>query len=181
MVRRTNWHVITGAPCSGKTTLIQALEASGHRVVHEAARAYMEEQMALGIGLELMKSDILAFEREILHRKILVESNLPGGELIFFDRAVPDSIAYYRLCGLNSTEAETAGRLVRYGRILFLDCLELETDDVRKEDQVAIVKLERLLEDCYRQLGYPIVRIPVMSVEDRQRLIISMVTASGRS
>ena len=31
----TNWHVITGAPCSGKTTVIRELERRGYSVVHE--------------------------------------------------------------------------------------------------------------------------------------------------
>ncbi|MBW2239191.1 MAG: AAA family ATPase [Deltaproteobacteria bacterium] len=35
-MQQTNWHVITGAPCSGKTSVICELERRGHPVVHEA-------------------------------------------------------------------------------------------------------------------------------------------------
>jgi predicted ATPase len=31
----TNWYVVTGAPSSGKTTLVRELEKLGYRVVHE--------------------------------------------------------------------------------------------------------------------------------------------------
>jgi predicted ATPase len=39
---QTNWHVITGAPSSGKTTLIDQLAAKGFRTVPEGARLYIE-------------------------------------------------------------------------------------------------------------------------------------------
>jgi predicted ATPase len=43
---KTNWYVITGAPCSGKTSVIRELEKRGYRVVHEVARAYIEGKRA---------------------------------------------------------------------------------------------------------------------------------------
>jgi predicted ATPase len=45
---QTNWHVITGAPCSGKTTLIDQLANQGFQTVPEAARQYFEQEMASG-------------------------------------------------------------------------------------------------------------------------------------
>jgi putative protein kinase ArgK-like GTPase of G3E family len=39
---QTKWHVITGAPCSGKTTLIDQLADKGFRTVTETARQYFE-------------------------------------------------------------------------------------------------------------------------------------------
>jgi predicted ATPase len=41
----TNWYVITGAPSSGKTTLLKELEELGYRVIHEVARAFIEMEM----------------------------------------------------------------------------------------------------------------------------------------
>ena len=172
MNRETNWHVITGAPCSGKTTLIRALASHGHKVVNEVARSYINEQLARGVGLDQMKADLLAFEREIFKQKLTLEAALPKTDLIFLDRAVPDSIAYYRLNGLDSSEVERASRFVRYKRVLFCDRLALQTDDVRKEDQAVTIELERLLWDCYGQLGYDLVRIPAVGVEDRLRLVL---------
>ena len=39
---QTNWHVITGASCSGKTTLIDQLADKGFQTVPEVARQYFE-------------------------------------------------------------------------------------------------------------------------------------------
>jgi len=44
---RTNWHVITGAPCSGKATLIDLLTDKGFQTVPETGRQYMERKMKL--------------------------------------------------------------------------------------------------------------------------------------
>jgi predicted ATPase len=39
---QTNWHVITGAACSGKTTLIDQLAEKGFRTLPEIGRVYVE-------------------------------------------------------------------------------------------------------------------------------------------
>ena len=44
---QTNWHVITGAPCCGKTTLIDQLANQGFQTVPEGARRYIERD---GLG-----------------------------------------------------------------------------------------------------------------------------------
>jgi len=51
-MRQTNWHIITGAPCSGKTTVINEIERRGIRVIHEVARAYIDRQLGKGLRFE---------------------------------------------------------------------------------------------------------------------------------
>jgi predicted ATPase len=41
---QTNWHVITGASSSGKTTLIDLLADRGFQTVPEAGRQYFERE-----------------------------------------------------------------------------------------------------------------------------------------
>ena len=57
-MRQTNWHVITGAPCSGKTAAISEIERRGIRVVHEVARSYIDQQLNKGLQLAQIKTDI---------------------------------------------------------------------------------------------------------------------------
>ena len=104
-MRLTNWCVITGAPCSGKTSVVNELERRGYKVVHETARAYIDQQLAAGRRLDQIKADELAFENHILNAKLAIESSLPANETIFFDRGIPDSIAYFKLAGLNPARA----------------------------------------------------------------------------
>jgi predicted ATPase len=93
-VRQTNWHIITGAPCSGKTSVIKEIEQRGIRVIHEVARAFIDRQLGQGLRLDQIKADMLKFERHILHAKIRIEDSPSETDPVFFDRGVPDSIAY---------------------------------------------------------------------------------------
>ena len=44
---QTRWHVITGAPCSGKTTLIDLVARKGFQTIPEVGREYVEREIAL--------------------------------------------------------------------------------------------------------------------------------------
>ena len=168
----TNWYVITGAPSSGKTSVICELERLGYRVVHEVARAFIDEELKKGRTIEQIKFDEIAFERHILYEKIKIEESLPKKEIIFFDRAVPDSIAYFKSAGLNPNEPVKKSKLVRYKKVFLFERLEFEKDRVRSEDEVKAAELELLLMDVYQMLGYNIVHVPVLSVQERTDFIL---------
>ncbi len=171
-VRSTRWCVITGAPSSGKTAVIAELESRGCKVVHEVARAYIEDELGKGRALQHIKADPLDFERRILLKKVDIESHLPAAERLFLDRAVPDSIAYFRYEGLDSTEPERLSRQTRYHRVFFFDRLPFAQDDVRSETEESAESLERLLKTGYRELGYELIRVPVMPVKQRAQFVL---------
>jgi predicted ATPase len=145
-MRITNWYVITGAPCSGKTSVISRIEQMGYRVVHETARAYINEELEKGKSLDEIKADMLIFESNIFYKKIKIENSLPEKAIIFLDRAIPDSIAYFRFAGLNPEEPEKESAAIRYRKIFLF---------------------ERLIEETYVNLGYEITRVPVLPVSRR--------------
>ena len=171
-MRITNCYVITGAPCSGKTSVISEFERLGYRVVHEVARSYIDEKLKKGKSLEEIKADELYFERHILHQKVDIESFLPENEIIFLDRAVPDSIAYFKLAGLDYKEPLNKSNLLRYKKIFILQRLVFEKDRVRSEDDAQAAALERLLEESYQNLGYKPMRIPLRPVRERVDFIL---------
>lgn len=174
----TNWHVITGAPCSGKTTVIHELERRGYFVVHEVARAYIEAKLAAGLSLARIRGDKLAFEHRLLEEKVAIERELGTRDTIFFDRAIPDSIAYFRLSGFDPSEPIMLSSHRRYKRIFLLDRLPARKDAVRKEDDRTASSIEMLLINGYQGLGYPLIRIPVSTVSSRADAILKHVKAS---
>jgi predicted ATPase len=171
-MRAANWYVITGAPSSGKTSVICELERLGYRVVHEVARAFIDEELKKGKTIEQIKADELAFERHILYKKIKIEESLPKKEIIFLDRAVPDSIAYFKSAGLNPNEPVKKSKLVRYKKIFLFERLEFEKDRVRSENQLKAAEIELLLEKAYQMLDYDIVYVPVLSIQKRTDFIL---------
>lgn len=173
--RSTNWYVITGAPCSGKTSVIDCLARRGYRIVPEAARSYIDECLAKGQTLDEIKSDPMAFERRILLEKVRIERSLPANELIFLDRAVPDSMAYYQLEGLVSGEPLAFSRRTRYKKVFLFHRLDFEKDTVRAENQHMAARIEDLLFTSYKKLGYDLIRVPVMSLVRRIEFILQYI------
>ncbi len=174
-MRQTNWHIITGAPCSGKTSVIKEIEQRGTTVVHEVARAFIDRQLGQGLRLDQIKADMLQFERHILHAKIRIEDSLAEIEPVFFDRGVPDSIAYFELEGLDPAEPLNYSRRKRYRRIFFFERFDFLNDEVRSEDEMIAGRLNDLLLAAYEKIGYDIVRVPVMPVKDRTDLVLENI------
>lgn len=148
------------------------LEQRGYKVVHEVARAYMDNELMKGKTLPEIKADEWAFERHILMEKVRIESTLEKDEIIFFDRGVPDSIAYYKLNGLDSTEPFQKSGEIRYQNVFLFERLRFLTDPVRTEDEKTARRLNRLIEESYQSLGYDIVHVPLLSVEERTEFIL---------
>ena len=168
----TRWSVITGAPCSGKTAVIHLLEQRGHKVVHEVARAYIDDELMKGKTLAEIKADEWAFERHILMEKVRIESTLKKDEIIFFDRGVPDSIAYYKLNGLDSAEPFQKSAEVRYQNVFLFERLSFLIDPARSENEKTAQRLSRLIEESYQSLGYDIIHVPMLSVEERTEFVL---------
>ncbi len=171
-VRQTNWCVITGAPCSGKTAVIKEMQRRGFAVVHEVARACIDRQLQQGLSLAEIRADELKFESAILAEKVRLESGLPENETIFFDRGLPDSIAYFKLAGLDPAEPLAKSRLVRYRRVFFFERLPFSKDRVRAEDEKTALRLDLLIEESYRVLGYHPIQVPLLPVKERADFIL---------
>jgi predicted ATPase len=171
-MRKTEWVVITGAPCSGKSSVISYLELRGYPVVHEVARAYINELLKSGKTIQEIKADKLTFERTILHRKLAIEADLSVNKIIFLDRALPDSIAYFKSAGLDPSEPREKSRSIRYRKIFHFQRLLFENDHVRAENDRMAENLDRLLKQSYEMLGYPVIDVPVLTIEQRVDFIL---------
>jgi predicted ATPase len=171
-MRQTKWVVITGAPCSGKSSVISVLELRGYRVVHEVARTYINELLKSGKNLQEIKADKLNFERTILHRKLAIEDTLAEKETVFLDRGLPDSIAYFKSAGIDPSEPLKKSREVRYRKIFHFQRLLFKKDHVRAEDELMLENLDRLLKQSYKILSYDVVDVPVLTVEQRADFIL---------
>ena len=126
-----------------------------------------------GKSLEAIKGDITAFERRILEEKFKIESRLAREDLVFLDRALPDSIAYYKLCGIDPFEAVEKSRIYQYKTVFLFERLLFEKDPVRSESEDTAARLENLLAEGYRVLGYRPVGVPLMPIGERADFIVN--------
>lgn len=172
-IRKTNWYVITGGPSSGKTTTVNLLKASGYKTTVENARLYFDMQRVNGHPVEEVTKNREEFQRTILTMQIELEKQLNPDELIFLDRAIPDSHAYYHYLGLTEDPMLAEALLtVSYKKVFILDCLPLVQDYARREDEAAQLKIHQSLIDVYETLPFPTMRVPVLPAEERVEFIL---------
>ncbi len=169
----TSWIVITGAPSSGKTSVVDALSARGYNVQGEVARELIEECLRHGLSLTDIKADGgKQLQRDILRIKASREKQLAPLDTVFMDRGMPDSISYFRLAGLDTEAAIAACRHFRYRAVFIFDRLPLLRDGIRSEDDAVAAEIDRMLQVDYQSLGYAPVRVPVMPIAGRTDFIL---------
>ena len=173
---KSNWYVITGGPSSGKTTVLNELAKLGYKVYPEVARVLINQEIAKGKSLKEIRSDEVKFQKKVLKIKINVEETALKNKIVFFDRAIPDSIAYYQIFGLNQKEVLKFCKRKVYKKIFFLEQLPTKRDYARIEDKETIKKLNLLLKESYKKLGYKVIKIPVVPIEERVFKILKEIS-----
>jgi predicted ATPase len=166
------WYVLTGGPCAGKTTTIDELARRGHPVLAEPARLIIEEQLAAGKTIQEIVRDA-DWLPSIVRRAYAQESTLPKDRLHFFDRALPDSLAYYKL---SNREVEDFFRKylaeIRYRKVFLLDLVDYTNDAGRPETPEQAMIIHGQIREAYIDQGYEIVEVPVMPVAERADFIL---------
>lgn len=84
--------ILTGAPGSGKTTILNQLRES-LRCVDEPARRVLAEQREIG-GSGMPKRDPARFVELLLEVAVADPERALGAGPTLFDRGIPDCIAY---------------------------------------------------------------------------------------
>ena len=169
----TNWYVITGGPSSGKTTTVNLLKERGYITTMEHARHYLDTQRLKGKTVEEIRKNQNEFQMGVLKMQMEQESQISPDILVFLDRAIPDTLAYYQFLNLTVNESLLAiMRTVFYKKIFILDSLPLMKDYARTEDAAAQKKIHALLIATYKSLGFPIVKVPVLPPDERVDFIL---------
>jgi len=179
MPAEERFHVITGGPGSGKTTLIEALARAGHARTVEAGRAIIQEQTAID-GPALPWRDPVLFAELMLSWEM--RSHRAAGRRdgpVFFDRGVPDLAGYWRLIGdAVPPHIIKAAERCRYNRRVFVapPWPEIFTRDSERKQTLA--EAERTFEaitSAYRDFDYELITMPCAPVEERMRFVLGRV------
>jgi predicted ATPase len=164
--------VLTGGPHAGKTTLLRELAARGQRVVPEAAIEVIAE-LVRTLGSDAARawrsehSD--EFQARIAERQVAIEREFEprNGELCFFDRGVLDGLAYCRLHGRQPPPTlEAAVRGARYDLAVLCELVlpfTSRTETGRTSDERRAREIELLVRDVYREHGFEVLALPLIS------------------
>jgi predicted ATPase len=172
-MKKNNWYVITGAPSSGKTTILKYLEKKGYKVFYEWARIYIDQEMKKGKTLKEIRKDEMNFQEKVLDLKINFENNLNPEDLVFMERGIPDTSAYLKLIKAKiSPSWKSSIKKSRYKKVFLLKLVEFKKDYARTENEKEAKLLDNLLEKSYTDLGIPVERVPYLPIAKRAKYIL---------
>ncbi len=166
-------YVFAGAAHSGKTTMLNEMAKLGFQTVPEAARQIIEEQLAKG-GTLLPWINRREFDLLYLERMLEAESRIKEG-IVFFDRALPDSLAYHRVYN-DCPECIEHVKNSHYESIFLLEMISgYVLDDVRQFDVKHEQMMHKAIEEAYSETGNRIIKVPAMSIEKRVELVLANI------
>jgi len=173
-MQQTNWYVITGAPSSGKTSVINELKKMGYHTEPEVARSLISEILTHH-NRKYMEKNIYNLQMDILEIKLQREKKADKERLTFFDRGLPDSIAYFKVRDLPAQAAMNACTFNKYKGVFLFERLEFTDDGLRSENKELAGKIEKQIIYAYERLNYEIIHVPVMSIEKRTQFVLSHI------
>lgn len=176
---QTNWHVITGTPSSGKTTLINLLADKGFQTVPECARQYMESKISRGRSIDEVHENAATLQKCIVGMQLRTENGLSATDVAFLDGAVPGSLSWYRVFGLNPNEILPDCFYYRYASVFVLDRLPLELNGFRFKDDAHTGFLDEWIARDHSALGYNVVRVPVLTPKQRLVFVLERLAEQG--
>ena len=155
--------VVTGGPCTGKSSTIRDFEATGLPVAHEEAARLIKE------GTPSLQHNFWEFQVELAKRQMQAERALTAGHpRTIADRGVYDNIAYCLLKG----EVPRFFRDLphaRYRLAFLMEPLGIWVNDgVRKEDLAFTKVITPLFERAYEERAVPVIRVPAFSTDETE-------------
>ncbi|WP_430907523.1 AAA family ATPase [Maribacter sp. 2-571] len=175
--------IITGGPSTGKTSLIHALERLGYPCFHEVIRSMTDAAKKDGSLTDMATnpiatvSDPMAFNTKILNAREqhYIAAQKRPEPLIFFDRGMPDVIAYMDFFGQSYGNAFTKPmREHRYDRVFLLPIWEaIYVMDGERFEPIADAKaIHDHLYRTYTEFGYDVILVPKDSIANRTAFVL---------
>ncbi len=168
--------IITGGPGTGKSSLLAALEQMGYACFPEVSRIIIAEQQATGGNL-FPWGNISAFAQECYVRMQAQLTATPSG-ISFFDRAIPDIAAYMQRYGLEVPTQYLSVSEVYSSSVLVCPPWPqiFKNDPQRPETYEETCLLHHHLVETYASLGFEIIEIPKISIEERAQWAVERLS-----
>jgi len=171
--------VITGAPGTGKTTIIETLKNQGYSCYDEISRAIIQEYQIEGIPNPFATHAEQFSERLFMGRVKQFKSAINCSKnVVFYDRAIHDVIAY-----LNYSKSKAPRNYValakesNYTKVFITPPWEAiyTTDSERFESFEEAVNIHEALMNTYKEFGYQPIAVPLESVALRTSFILKNI------
>jgi len=175
--------VITGAPGTGKTSIVNGLESKGFHCFHEIIRDMTSKAKQEGQSEEYISNplvfvdDAMKFNKDLLqgrtaHYKQSLKTNVP---ISFFDRGIPDVLAYmdffsqtydqYFISHCENHRYDSVFIVPPWKEIYVSDNERMETFEEAESIHHSLMK-------TYTQFGYNPIEVPKDAVLNRIDFIL---------
>lgn len=174
---KDNLFVLTGPPGSGKSALLDVMTERGMACVPEFARAIIAQQRAIH-GDGLYDKDPQLFKELMLSRAISDFVEADGQRRCLFDRGIPDLLAYSDCFDLVQGAEIRAAALYQYNKtVFFAPSWEViySNDEDRKISFQHAKAFGDNLKVIYQELGYNLVELPFVSIDERADFMVSFI------
>lgn len=171
--------VITGGPGTGKSSIINTLMERGLTCLEEISREVTLEAQKQGID-QLFLSDPLRFSEALLHGRLnqYHEARKLDANLVFYDRGIPDIVAYMDFAQMTYPEFFTdACNEHPYDAVFILKPWKAiyKTDNERYENFEEAKVIHKHLVNTYQSYNYQLIDVPFDSVEKRTDYILNII------
>jgi len=178
--------VITGAPGTGKTVVVQELERQGYYCYHEIIRSMTAEAKKGGDDKAMVSNplvfvdDPLQFNQKLLEGRAahFVASSQRTEPFCFFDRGIPDVLAYMDYFGqAYPEEFKNTTKKHEYDAVFMLPPWEAIyiSDNERLETFKEAQELHGFLMETYQGFGYETKVVPKASIKERVSFILESI------
>ncbi|MBL0683245.1 AAA family ATPase [Aquimarina mytili] len=178
--------VITGAPGTGKTSVIIKLEESKFYCFHEVIRTMTQEAKKNNGSNTMVSNPIVSvsdpyeFNTKILNARIqqFKDGLSKDNEVLFYDRGIPDVLAY-----MDYFEQQYENHFINeckkhvYDHVFILPPWKeiYVSDEERFESFEQAEEIHHHLLNTYTKLGYNCIEVPFGTVTERNTFILKNI------
>lgn len=175
----TSRYIISGGPGSGKSTLTEGLKAKGYSCSAEVSRRMIIQEVAMGSDC-LPWKDINCFSSKVLKEMSSEWHSVPNDKLTFFDRGIPDIIAYLKLAKLTVPDEFTEALASHpYEKKVFIlpPWQDIYVNDAERwQDFKEAEATGQMIQETYAAFGFEIIEVPKITVKSRITFILNLVS-----
>ena len=170
--------IITGGPGFGKSSLVGHLIRMGYRGFPEVARELIQDGFQAPIHQQDYPSNDDFFKQIYRNRMQHYEACHPG-EICFYDRALPDSLAFFRFMNRRPPDflVKAIANHPYYQQVFITPPWEslCKKDPVRRESFNEAVEIHQLIVQVYKELKYELVEVPLTGTGERTKYLLSRI------
>ena len=163
--------IITGGPATGKSSIIKYLQQIGSLCFEEVSREIIQKK-----NIQTSTKD-LNFEVAVFQERKI--QYLAATNLHFYDRSMLDGLAYMKLQNIPIPKYMVTDLTThRYESKVFIAPVWQEIyhqDSERLESYKVAIGIDKSIREIYHSFGYELVEIPLTSVEERVKFILSQI------